>query len=79
MSGQEVAIIYDGFSYEWYEDVGKGLCIAIFASAIASNITEIQVLVTSGFARLKDRRFKPNLKKDLEDEDDDEPNTKIMI
>jgi hypothetical protein len=35
--------------------------------------------VTSSFGRLKDRGFKPNLKKDLEDEDDDEPNSKINI
>jgi hypothetical protein len=50
--------------------------MAIFASAIASNISEIKKLITSTFDRLKDRSGLPNLKKDLEDEDDDEPNTK---
>jgi hypothetical protein len=79
ISGQDPPIIYDGFSYDWYQDIGKGLCIAIFASAIASNISEIKKYVQSQFNRFKDRSFKPNLKKDLEDEDDDEPNTKILI
>ena len=51
----------------------------IFVSAIASNLSEIKILVMSSFARFKDRGFKPNLKKDEEDEDDDEPNTKIKI
>jgi hypothetical protein len=47
ISGQGVPVIYDGFSYDWYQDVGKSLCMAIFASAIASNISEIKKLVTS--------------------------------
>jgi hypothetical protein len=79
ISGQDVPIIYDGFSYDWYQDVGKSLCVVIFASAISTNIQEIRKLITSSLKRFKDRGFKPNLKKDLEDEDDDTPNTKIKI
>ena len=55
------------------------LCLTIFVSAIASNLSEIKILLKSSFERFKDRGFKPNLKKDEEDEDDDEPNTKIKI
>jgi hypothetical protein len=79
VSGQKTPKIYRGFSFNWYQDVGKGLCLALFASALVSNITEIRKLVTSTLRRLKDRGFKPNLKKDLEDEDDDEPNSKFKV
>ena len=51
--------------------------MTLFASAIATNISEIKTIAKSSFDRFKDRGFKPNLKKDLEDEDDDAPNTKI--
>ena len=53
--------------------------MTLFASAIASNISEINIIAKSGFNRFKDRGFKTNLKKDPEDEDDDEPNTKIRV
>ena len=53
--------------------------MTLFASAIASNLEEIKTIAKSSFDRFKDRGFKPNLKKDLEDEDDDEPNTKIKV
>lgn len=33
----------------------------------------------ANFWRLHDRRYKPNIKKDLEDEDDDTPNTRLRI
>ena len=45
MAGQDTPIIYDGFSNSWYNDVGKELCLTIFVSAIASNLSEIQILL----------------------------------
>ena len=33
----------------------------------------------ANFCRLRDRGFKSNIKKDLEDEDDDTPNTRLKI
>jgi hypothetical protein len=46
-------------------------------SAISTNITEINKLYQASYARFKDRKFSPNIKKDLEDEYDDVVNTKL--
>ena len=40
---------------------------------------EYQAYLNIEFKRLVDRGFKPNLKKDLEDEIDDEPNSKMKL
>lgn len=45
-------------------------------SAFATNLGELKTFVMTLRARLIDRNFRPNLKKDLEDEDDDAVNSK---
>ena len=42
ISGQKIPIIYDGFSYEWYSEIGLGLCIVMFMSTFATNIAELK-------------------------------------
>jgi len=51
----------------------------MFMSTFATNISEIKRYLQAQFVRLQDRGFSPNIKKDLEDEDDDTPNTKLKI
>jgi hypothetical protein len=41
IAGQEDIIIYKGFTYPWYEVIGKQLVIALFASSITTNISEV--------------------------------------
>jgi len=40
-----------------------------------TNIKELRNMQSALFKRIKDRGYLPNLKKDVEDEDDDETNT----
>lgn len=70
-------VIYEGFEASWYKEMGAPLCVAIFLSAFATNFNECQKMGFKEMQRIVDRGFKPNLKKDVEDEDDDEPNTKM--
>ena len=72
----KTATVYEGFNSAWYLSIGKKLCFSIFMTAIISNINELKELVQVSTARFNDRGFKLNIKKDLEDEDDDEPNSK---
>jgi hypothetical protein len=41
IAGQEDVKIYPGFTYQWYEVIGKQLCIALFVSSISTNISEV--------------------------------------
>lgn len=79
LRGTPQAKVYQGFEPKWYTDVGDGICQTIFLSAVFTNIPEIQEYVKAEATRLMDRGFKPNLKKDLEDEIDDEPNSKLKL
>jgi hypothetical protein len=79
MAGQEEPMIYRGFETAWYEVLGKKLCLTLFMSTFATNVGEIKKIGQAGILRLKDRGGLPNIKKDLEDEDDDEVNTKIYV
>jgi hypothetical protein len=45
-------------------------------STFASNVAELKKIGEAAMKRLIDRGFLPNIKKDLEDEDDDTANTK---
>lgn len=71
--------MYEGFEPSWYKSEGQALCTTIFLSAIASNIPELKGYIQTEIKRLFDRGLRPNLKKDLEDEDDDEPNSKQKL
>ena len=77
--GTEDKKMYMGFEARWYGNVGQDLCTTIFLSALATNIPEVTGYLKVELKRLFDRGFKPNLKKDLEDEDDDEPNSKLKL
>jgi len=70
---------YPGFSPDWYMDTGRGICFFIFMSSFVSNSADLREFVLSIIKRFHDRSFSMNLKKDPEDEDDDEPNTKKKI
>ena len=59
------------FNSGWYTNVGVALCFTILTSSISTNIDIISKLGRILFSRLKDRGYKRNLKKDVEDEDDD--------
>lgn len=67
--------LFNGFDSLWYTERGQTICMTIFLSALTTNIPEVKQFVQAQAKRLADRRFRPNLKKDPEDEDDDEVNT----
>jgi len=71
--------IYPGFTPDWYADIGQYICFSLFVSAFAVNLKEIAVFIYKEALRCRDRGFKLRLKKDLEDEDDDAPNTKLKV
>lgn len=71
--------IYNGFEPIWYNSVGQQLCSTIFLSAILTNVPELQNYAKTEVDRFLDRRFQTNLKKDVEDEIDDEPNSKCKL
>lgn len=48
-------------------------------STFATNAGEMKKLVKASVDRLRDRMGQPSIKKDLEDEDDDEVNTKQVL
>lgn len=59
--------------------MGQSLCSTIFLSAILTNVPEFQKFMKVELSRLVDRSFKHNLKRDLEDEIDDDPNSKMKL
>lgn len=70
---------FEGFSSDWYMEIGNAICIFIFASAFLNNIMHVLQYITTGVRRIQDRRFKSNIKSEPEDPDDDTPNTKIKV
>jgi hypothetical protein len=79
LSGDKNATVYDGFNHSWYTVFGYKLCSTLFMSTFATNVGEIRNIEGALLKRLKDRGFLPNIKKDMEDEDDDEANTKLIV
>ena len=77
IAGKKNYYVYQGFENRWYLDQGKGLCLTLLMSAVSTNFPELNKLQKSLVARLKDRSYAPNIKKDLEDFYDDEVNTKL--
>ena len=73
----QTAIVYDGFNTEWYVEIGTKLCFSIFMSSVLSNLSEVKLIVEVFLTRFLDRGKKLNIKKDLEDDGDDEVNTKL--
>ena len=70
---------YDDFNPDWYMDIGNSICVFLFTSSFISNFSDLRLFSTAMLKRLFDRGFKMNLKKDPEDEEDDDPNTKKKI
>mmetsp|Transcript_4428 Transcript_4428/g.6507 ORF Transcript_4428/g.6507 Transcript_4428/m.6507 type:complete len:201 (+) Transcript_4428:5370-5972(+) len=70
---------YDDFNPDWYMDTGNAICVFLFTSSFITNIQDLRMFLQAMLRRLWDRGFKMNLKKDPEDEEDDEPNTKLKI
>ena len=68
---------YNGFESDWYFDQGGRLGIYIFLSFLFSNIMDISICIKVLFMRLRDRKWSMELKKDPDNPDDDQPNTKI--
>ena len=69
----------NGFTPEWYMTTGKAICFFVFTSAFVSNIGELWNYMSALCRRVFDRRGRSDLKKDPEDEDDDDPNTRIKV
>ena len=76
LAGEAEPRTYRGFESDWYAKFGKQLCITLFMSTFATNVGELKTFGEAALKRLVDRAFLPNIKKDLEDEDDDAANTK---
>jgi hypothetical protein len=68
--------IYEDFTVQWYMDWGRYVCYQLFMSAFFVNAVDIILSMKAFFLRWKDRGFKFNLKRDIENDHDDEPNTK---
>jgi len=58
-------------------NVGVKLCFTIFTSSVATNIDVVTSIGKVIFNRFRDRSFKQAVKKDVEDELDDEPRSKM--
>jgi hypothetical protein len=67
---------YNGFESSWYMNIGLKLCFTIWMSSVITNIKEVERISKVFIARFLDRNYKLNIKKDEEDSDDDEVNTK---
>ena len=68
---------FTGFESGWYMVIGLKLCFTIWMSSIVTNTKEVKRISQVFVNRFKDRGYKFNIKKDPEDSDDDEVNTKL--
>ena len=68
---------FKGFESGWYMVIGLKLCFTIWMSSIITNTKEVKRISQVFVNRFKDRGYKFNIKKDPEDSDDDEVNTKL--
>ena len=73
------SIVYSGFEPNWYMGPGNKICIMIFMSSFLVNSKDVIKFLKSAVLRFHDRKFKMNMKLDPEDEDCDQPNTRIRI
>lgn len=70
---------FDDFDPDWYSERGNDICIFLFTSIFITNSEELVGYLNVLLKRCWDRSFKLSLKKDPEDPEDDEPNTKKKI
>lgn len=66
---------YTGFTPAWYMGTGRYICVLVFTSAIISNSADMNKYIKSILIRCLDRRCRKHVKRDVEDEDDDDVNT----
>lgn len=78
ITGSTERTTYKGFESQWYRVIGMSICLTMIQSALFTNITEAARISKIFVKRLKDRSFKLNIKKNQEDSDDDEVNTKQL-
>ena len=64
----------NSFNPAWYMDTGTHICYIIFISGVVSNVTDLTIYSYVLLKRTLDRRCK-RLKRDPDDEDDDDVNT----
>lgn len=70
---------YDGFDADWYFEVGRIVTLTCFLSAFASNGADLRGWCKAAARQRRDRGGSANLKRFPHDEDDDAPNTKLLI
>lgn len=70
---------YDGFDSDWYFEVGRIITLTCFLSAFAANCPDLRGYCKAAARSRADRRGGSNIKKFPHDEDDDMPNTKLLI
>ena len=76
---QDAHRVYRGFESDWYGKWGKKIGYLIMIASFSSNVWDIGNFAVVFLKRCKDRNYKLNLKKDPEDHECDEPNSKIKI
>ena len=79
LDSKSESVVYDGFESDWYMDQGNKICIMIFMSSFLVNSKDVAYCLKAFLLRLRDRKFKLNLKLDPEDEDCDLPNTRKRV
>jgi len=72
-------MFYEGFQPAWYMNTGKAICFYVFLSPILSNFKDFKDFSVVLSLRFFDRGFKPHVKKDPGDEDDDRVNTRKKL
>ena len=60
-------------------NTGLSICVFMFTNSFASNANNLKNYLKVELNRFKDRTFKTNLKKDPDDADDDDPNTRLKL
>ena len=75
ISKPEKDSLYGGFDEGWYQEYGNYVCKSLYMSALISNIIDLIVFMFYYCKRLINRRFKSQLKKDIDDDWNDEVNT----
>jgi len=70
---------FSDFTSDWYSSSGNKICLFLVISSFISNFIDLSQFVIILYKRWRDRRYKFQLKYDLDDEDDDQPNSRIKI
>jgi len=78
--GSTSSEIYPGFTPAWYMNTGLSICLFLFTSSFISSFNKIKTYMKAEFKRFIDRTYKPSqLKRDPDEPNDDEPNTRMRL